>query len=849
MSSDPSNPVPLGHLRFGRFTLDLAGRALVADGAPIEIGARAFDLLNAFVQKPGRLLTKAELFAAAWPGVTVDENNLQVQVSALRKILGVQMIATLPGRGYQFTVAVTKDGAMSAPLAPTPRLFGRTDDGARLQALLGAYRMVTVIGPAGVGKTALARVLAQSGNEQLKGNVAFVELAPVANPSLVPAAVAGALGLKLQIGPAAEQIAAHFGASTRLLILDNCEHQIAAVAALVDALLRAAPALHILATSQARLSLADENVYALAPLPPPTDTTLYSVEQSPAAGLFAARISQTAPHFELTDANAALVCDICTRLDGIPLALELAAARVSLLGLEGVRARLDQRLKLLTKGQHGASARHLTLRAALEWSYDLLSAPEQFVFRCLSVFRGGFTGSDVQAVASNDSIDEWAALDALSALIDRSLVARKAGGDPSAETRFTLLESMAEFAAAKSAEFGELDAARARHAAHFAALAVAVGGRRPERDGRVNRDYAPFDLQHDNLRAAFDWNFSHDLAKAFSMGDSMAVFWRLRGHLAEGLTRLEALLATTDPSIGEHARGLVLSSSQGISFETKDASHLESIADKGIALWTVLDDPFELALATSWKGHSYSLSNDFQTALSYYEKGLGLFRRANHPGRIAETLNNIANALVELGRAGEAAGPMTEALAHYLATDDKWGTAFCREVIGIARFATGDLEQCGAEWRAARDGFDQVGHDQRSVLARLNLAALALRSPDAATARALLSDALDRLGERPYKKEISAAIHLGAQYCAQFAGLTDAATLLSGAKHWTKTWSIHLEIPTEFGVAAAEARICDGLNADALASATRAGAGLTAPQALSRARAIVSKELTGPIEP
>lgn len=825
-------------LRFDRFALHVQKRKLLDGDAPVELGARAFDLLRTLAQNPGRVLTKAELFASAWPGVTVDENNLQVQVSALRKIVGAKVIATVPGRGYQFTAGVTGAAAEKPVEAATPatQLFGRAHDLERLAALITEYPLVTVMGPGGVGKTAVARALSQSLGPRFNGKVTLVELAPVGDPALVPAAVAAALGLKLQPGPAPSQIAARLGEGEPLLILDNCEHQVPAVAALIEEIARAAPKTHIVTTSQARLGLTSENVYVLEPLATPHDVTLYGVEQSPAATLFAARAAQGLPGFELTTTNAEAVSDICHRLDGIPLALELAAARVGLLGVEGVRTRLDHRLKLLTKGQRGAVARHLTLRTALEWSYDLLTPDEQFVFRCLGVFRGGFTSGDVQAIATRDTIDEWAALDALSSLIDRSLVARKPGGDPSAEPRFTLLETMAEFAVAKSFESGEFDAARARHATHFTALAVAVGGRRPERDTRVNRDYSQFDLQHDNLRAAFDWSFSHDLPRAFRLGDCLAVFWRLRGHIVEGHQRLESLRARQDPSVDDRLRGLLLSSSQGICYESKNVARLESIADEGIALWTALDDPLEIGLALSWKGHSYALRSDFETSKQFYEKGLVHFRRANHAGRIAETLNNIGDALVELKRPAEACEVMTEALTFYRTNNDAWGAAFCREVLGLARFSLGELEQCGVEWRAAREGFDQVGHAQRRVLARINLTALALRMRDLAAAREHLGASLAALGDLAFNTEIVAVLWLGAQYCAAIGEPAEGVALFACARRWTDTWSLQIEAPPAYGAVEAETRVRGALSADAINAATVLGEGLTAQAALARVR-------------
>lgn len=828
-------------LRFDRFVLHLSKRQLFDGDTPIELGARAFDLLRTLAQTPGRVLTKAELFAAAWPGVTVDENNLQVQVSALRKILGAKVIATVPGRGYQFTIAVGGAATAEVPIAPSaPSLFGRSGDLNTLTKLVDSYPLVTVTGPGGVGKTAVARALSQSLGPRFNGKVALVELAPVVDPALVPAAVAAALELKLQTGPAAPQIVARLAGDDHLLILDNCEHQIAAVAALIGEIARGAPGIKILATSQARLGLISENVHVLEPLATPNDVTLYGVEQSPAAALFAARAGQVMPGFEINAANAEVVSDICYRLDGIPLALELAAARVGLLGVEGVRSRLGQRLKLLTKGQRGAAARHQTLRAALEWSYDLLTPEEQFTFRSLGVFRGGFTGGDVQAIAVSDAVDEWASLDALSALIDRSLVARKAGGDPSCEPQFMLLETMAEFAVQKSGDAGEADAARARHAKHFAASASAVAGRRGD-ELRNNRNFARLDPQHDNLRAAFEWLCAHDRAQAFVLADCLAIYWRIRGHLAEARDRLNKLIDGGRDGVGDRERAQLLTASCGIYFELRDVERLKRIVEEAVPLWTALDDPAEIGLATSWQGNIAWMEGDHQTAKECYEKALPHFQRANHRGRIAETINNIATALIELGRPEDAYKILPEALAYHQSTNDTWGLAFCREVFGFALFAIGDLAACRTAWRAARDGYDAVGHAQRGILVRLCLTGAALRESDIDTARVCLTEALDRIASRSFHQEIADAICLCAQFAVATGDLEAATILFASAQHWIREWNVVLEAPIKFAAATAEARAREGLTAEVHAAATRLGDSLTVPLALSRARAAIAK--------
>jgi predicted ATPase len=820
--------------RFGRFCLDVGQRAVLTDGARIEIGARAFDLLHTLAARPGCVLSKAELLALAWPGVTVDENNLHVQISALRKVFGSDLIKTIPGRGYQFTVAVNDPaGAVRKAPVAAHHLVGRSGELEALATLTLNHRIVTIMGPAGVGKTALARTFSAMDPAHAARNTCFVELAPLSDGARLAEAVAAALGLKPAPGPITPQIASHLGDNPCLLVLDNCEHLRSAVAAWMSDITPLATQLQVLATSQVRLGLPKEHVFKLEPLATPNDVTLYQVEQSPAATLFVLRAAHAVQGFQLTQTNAATINDICCRLDGNPLALELAAARVGLLGVEGVCARLDQRLKLLTKGKDGAAARHLTLQAALSWSYELLNVHEQFVFRSLSVFRGGFTAAQVQAVAVSETVDQWAALDAFSALLDRSLVAHKSQAVAAGEPQFMLLETMAEFASEKASEAGERDGVLARHAAHFTHLVVTFGGRRAGPHSRNNRDFSSLDPCHDNIRAAFNWSLTHDLAQAHTLADCLAVYWRMRGHLSEGRDRIDALLDKVRPESDRRALAQVLSSSCGILYELQDATTLAHRTEHAIALWTELDEPLEIGLASSWRAAAAYLMRDLEDAQLRYEGSLPFFRKGNDPGRIAETLSNIGNLMVERGHPQDAFGVLEEALIFHEAGGDLWGAAFCLEVIGLARFAIGDLDKCDIAWRASCDGFDSAGHVQRGAGMRLNRTALALRQQDVTTARTLLQSALDLIGDRPFTLEIVGALFLGAQFCTAIGAPLRAATLLACAQRWRQTWSLYLEEPVLFGASTRESVARETLSDADWIAAKNAGAVMTTQAALT----------------
>ena len=506
---------------FGSVQLLPTERRLLIDGRPAALGQRAFDLLLALVERRERLVSKRELIELVWPGVVVEENNLQVQVSSLRKLLGPQAIATIPGRGYRFTarLAGAADAAPSPPdqaagatparltnlPAALPELFGRDDELAALAALAQVNRLVTIVGAGGIGKSRLAQAAAHMLSPRWRDGAWMVELAGLSDPALLPNAVAQVFDIKVG-GPAAtDELAAGLSRRTALVVLDNCEHLLDAVAPLVETVLRGAPDVTILATSQEPLRLPEEQQYRLAPLAIPTQAQRDRARAFGALALFEARVRAVDPHFALTDENLALAIDICRRLDGLPLAIELAAARAATLGLRPLRDKLDARFRLLTGGARATMRRHQTLRAALEWSYNLLEDDERAVFRRLGAFAGGFTAELAQAVVRDTRIDEWAALDVLSALVDKSLVVADAGDTP----RYRLLESARAFA------LEQLAAAEAADALHRHALAMRdfiekVDG--SNLDGELRTDqYAALVLPElDNLRAAYFWATGED---------------------------------------------------------------------------------------------------------------------------------------------------------------------------------------------------------------------------------------------------------------------------------------------------------------------------------------------------
>lgn len=561
---------PLPAYTFGPWRVDVAGRRLLEGDRPVKLGARAFDLLLALLERRDRAVGKGELFDLVWPGLVVEENNLQVHVSALRKLLGPQAIATIPGRGYRFTLPVDDNGAPPAAAASagtaeppahgapgnvplrTDALIGRDEELRELIDRVTARRIVSVVGAGGIGKSRLALAAAQALRSRFADGVWWIELAALTDPDRLAETVARAVGLQLAAGrPPEEALAAALTDQQALVVLDNCEHLLEAAARLIDTVTERVPSLRFLVTTQEPLKITEEHALRLGPLQVPerdADPASTALGRYGAVALFVERARGADPRFALSPANASAVVEICRRLDGIPLAIELAAARLPLLGVEGLRARLGERFRLLTAGSRAVLRRHQTLRAALEWSHGLLSPAEQAVFRRLGVFAGGFTLEAAQHVAADASLDAWAVLDALGQLVDKSLVV--AGGDP--EPRYRLLETTRAFALEQLAAAGETASVLKRHAEALLLLLQRLGA------GRLRIDRAhveAFGAEIDNLRAALDWAMGPDGDRALALGlaaESDHV-WFWHAAQAEGLERLQQVMvaidATTSPTV------------------------------------------------------------------------------------------------------------------------------------------------------------------------------------------------------------------------------------------------------------------------------------------------------------
>nr|WP_245973706.1 winged helix-turn-helix domain-containing protein [Bosea caraganae] len=510
---------------FGPFSLIVSERLLTRDGAPVELGARTLDTLIALVSRPNEVIGKRDLMARVWPDVTVEEGSLRFHIAGLRKALGdgkdgARYIATLPGRGYCFVAPLSspangarRPAATSVPFrgvtflpARLERMIGRTDAVAALSAQLAASRFVTIAGSGGVGKTTVAVAVAHDLLEGFDGAALFVDFGMLSDPGIVPVALASMLGISVQSDDPIPSLIAYLRDRHFLLILDNCEHVIEAAAGLAERIFLAAPQVHILATSREPLRVEGEHVHRLAPLTFPPDgpgLTAAAALTFPATQLFLERAAASGARVDLRDEDAAIVARICRKLDGVALAIELAAGRVQAYGLEQTAALLDERLTLLWLGQRTAPPRQKTLQATLDWSYGLLSELERAVLRRLSIFAGHFTLAAALAVASDAAIDQGRVLAAIDSLVAKSMVATRPVG---AMMRYRLLDTTRAYARELSAADADFADLATRHATYYRRWLEQSGAEWPSLLNAA-AERAPRLADLNNVRAALEWCF------------------------------------------------------------------------------------------------------------------------------------------------------------------------------------------------------------------------------------------------------------------------------------------------------------------------------------------------------
>jgi predicted ATPase/DNA-binding winged helix-turn-helix (wHTH) protein len=666
---------------FGPFRLLVAQRELLAHGVPVTLGQRAFDVLQLLVRRHGELVTKDELMAEVWPGVVVEENNIQVHVSALRKVLGSaggdeRYLVTVAGRGYRFVAPVERESAApkTAPVPTADRdaaatrveraatnnlpqqlttLIGREAELADIKARLADHRLLTLAGAGGVGKTRLAIEAGAGMLDRYPDGVWLAELAPLNDAQLVTAIIADAVGVSLAAPAAAiEGLVSALKHRELLLIIDNCEHVIAEAARVAERLIRSCPRVSILASSRERLAIAGESVIRVPSLPVPEGaaaSTGASASKFAAVRLFVERASALGHGFALTDDNAATVASICRRLDGIPLAIELAVPRLKVLSLPQLAAGLDERFRLLTGASRTTMPRQQTLHALIDWSYSLLNEAERILLDRLSVFVGGSTLASIAAVAAGAETPQEQIADLLLSLVEKSLVLADPSGD---ETRYCLLESTRYFAGEKLAQV-DAPEIRRRHAEHFATRlgqAAAIWETTP-----THQWIARYEADIDNLRAALEWAFAPDgdVAVGLDLVGCSHVIWTELGLMSEHRRWVNEALAKVTKATPPDVAARLLSWQAGDVRDLDDPTDYDE-AMRAAVLYRKLGNGFHEGRALLRAGTARLLPDSV-------DEGERLLRRANALVSPFGTTKTLARCLSALASARLFAGDLPQA--------------------------------------------------------------------------------------------------------------------------------------------------------------------------------------------
>jgi predicted ATPase/DNA-binding winged helix-turn-helix (wHTH) protein len=841
-----TSPALPEHYHFGPFELQPDQRRLLKDDAPISLRPRAFDLLVALVERAGHLVTKGDLIDQVWSKTVVEEAALHVQVSVLRKVVGSNAITTVSGRGYQFTLPVTKgDGEANGASGSNHNLpyqltsfIGREQEIALLEEFVTAHRLVTLTGAGGAGKTRLAIEVASRLVGAFADGVWLVELAALSDPRLVPQAVAQALEVKEQpTRLLIETLSDHLASRKLLLVLDNVEHLLEACAHLVDEIVRRSPGLTVLVTGRERLGMTGELTYRVPSLTVPETSETVTRETAlryEGVRLFVERAKLVCPHFGLTAESASSVASICAHLDGIPLAIELAAPRLRSMSVDELHARLDRSFALLTDGSRVAPPRHRTLRSMLDWSYDLLREPEKLLLQRLSVFAGGWTLAAAEAVCAGDGIEHGDILDLLTSLADKSLVVPD---QEDTQTRCRLLETVRQYARDRLEDTGGIAAVRLRHRDYYLALAEEAD---PKLRGAEQAEWLRrLEEEHENLRAGLEWS----LVEAGSRGGlrlcgALQRFWWTHGHLTEGRRWCTRVLGKPGAEKRTRERAYVLNGAGILSFRQGDYPAARALHEESLAIRRELGDRPGIAAALGNLGNVALIQADYPPAKALHEESLAIRRELGDRFGSAALLSNLGIVALNQGDYPAAKSLFEEALAIRRELGDRAGIAVSLNNLGHGALNQGDYPAARTRLEESLAIHRKLGDRSSSALTLSNLGYVALNQGDYPAARALLEESLEmhrELGDQP-----NIPSSLGG-LAAVVASQRDS---LKAARIWGATERLRAQIRTPlppcersgYDRYVAAARLASGDDA-AFDSAWQEGRGLVLDQAIDLALA------------
>jgi predicted ATPase/DNA-binding XRE family transcriptional regulator len=644
---------------------------------------------------------------------------------------------------------------------------GRTEVVAEIESLLGQHRLVTLVGAGGIGKTRCAIQIGADLFENFGQDVCLADLAPISDSSLVARIVARALDVQESPKrPVLETLLAYLERKKLLLILDNCEHVIEEARSLAAAILHGCAGVRILATSREGLNIAGEHLYRIPSLSVPPSGQTLSAQDVLAFGaplLFKDRASSTDNHFALDDENATYIADICGRLDGIPLAIELAAARLKVLSPRQLAQKLNERFRVLTGNDRSALPRHQTMRALIDWSYDLLSGDERALFRKLSIFAGSFTLESTCAVCGDKAIDENAMLDLLSSLIDKSLVQAEQAGDVA---RYRLLESTRQYAREKLTEAGEFEAVARAHAAAFLALA----------DPGIPQAQALDALEqaHPDVICALQWALENDYPDLPSLARKLVAFWEIRGYLSEGARYLEAVADSLSVDVSNRYDLLVRASGLRNAAGERDAA--ERDAEKAVAL-SEKGNVQPIAAALGALAAVLGDSGSHERALELYERALSLEEQAGNTDGTIACLINCGIAQIALSRFDAARRSLLRAIPLTERAGRKNLAAWAYGALGNAEHQSGDLVHAFEHYSVCLQLSRSLGFKAGIAQALNHMAQVALLQNNLSDAHAFADESLAIASEHDLSQQLSDALDVVARLMTEAVDDTAAARL------------------------------------------------------------------------